>query len=820
MGGVGKTTLVTEVCKKVKREKLYNEGVMVTVSRNHIKTIQRDLAEKLGIKLEEENEDVRAGHLMMRLQQEKTILLILDDLWEELELAKVGIPNPYKGDHKGCKIIITSRILDVCKMMRCQVNIEVKVLSDQDSWSLFRMKTDGAIDSPDLQDVVRNVVKECGGLPLAIVTLGAALGNKDRLVWEDALQQLKNSSPSEIPGMQEKYMGWGRVSFLNVDTLEEAKRRLHTMVEKLKASSLLLKGEGQFGIPLSFGNINKEGQFGIPLSFGNINKEFVKMHDLVRDVAISIASNTNNGFLAKPNAGLEEWSEMEQLKQCKRISLMHNNISKFSGIPECPHIRTLLLQCNRDFNQIPDSFFKGMESLVVLDLSFTSISSLPTSISCLKNLQILNLAESLLRELSLEGLEKLKVLNLRGTYIPELPAEISRLSNLKLLDLTNTPIIKVPEDTISKLFRLEQLYMGDSFCNWEVFVICADEKFIDSELPSPRSMRLNIIWFKSNPISDWVKKLLEKTEELSLVGTMPFIEPTIHSPTSLVAQREEEYCRDSTSILQSDLLQRLQNLTELKVENCSHWKEVFRYEGRERDQALLSKLRKLKLENLLGVTRIWNGVGSFGTMHNLEKLLVIRCGSLSNIFSLPLSRSIQQLGKLGIEECHSMENIISVGDNKLQQLQSITIFQNLQKMAIIKCNKLKQRLPISLARGLQKLEVLSIRKCEEIKVIIAEEECLRCSNLKRFPLGPESAPNLDEIKADEKWFRELEWEDESFKSRLQLLLHDRRGAKHPFPSDSDEPPPDLLLALAISINLRETDEERGLMDAILEEELV
>ncbi|KAF8396997.1 hypothetical protein HHK36_018635 [Tetracentron sinense] len=902
MGGVGKTTLVTEVAKQVKRERLCDEVIMVTISRNpNIKTIQRDLAENLGMKFEEENEDLRAGQLMKRLQQEKTVLVILDDLWEELELAKIGIP--YKGVPKGCKIVFTSRDLDVCTQMRCQVNIEVKVLSDEDSWDLFRMKTDGAVDSPTLHDVARDVVKECGGLPLAIVTLAGALRNKDLLVWEDALVQLKRSSPSNIPGMNKKvysslmlsynhiesdetkllflfcclfpedyeihvdYLliyGMGEGLFLNVNTLEEARGRLHTMVQKLKASSLLLNGKGRFGIALSF---------------SNINKEFVKMHDLVRDVAISIASNTDNGFLAKPNAGLEEWYEMEQLKQCKRISLMHNNISEFSGIPECPHIRTLLLQCNPDFSQIQDSFFQGMKSLVVLDLSFTSISSLMTSISCLKNLRTLNLGGSNLRELSLQGLEKLEVLILCDTAIPELPAEIGRLSNLKLLDLTNTPKIKVPGNTISKLRRLEELYMRDSFCDWEVeqtqggmgknmasfaeiaslpalrilkvqvingkclsqdisspwknlkaFVICVDDMFIDSPLSSPRSMRLNMLWFKSNPVSDWVKELLERTDELSLVGTMPLLKPTIDRPTVLVAQQEEE-CRDSTSILQADLLQRLHNLTELKVENCSHWKEVFCYEGRERDQALLSKLRKLKLENLLGVTRIWNGIVPFGTMHNLEKLLVIRCGSLSNIFSLSLSRSIQQLGKLRIEECHSMENIISVEDNKLQQLQSSTIFQNLQKITIIKCNKLKHLLPMSLASGLQRLEVLSIRKCEGIEVIIAEEEITGidkvvlvlpllthvrvddlpklksffyqvrglelpslvfieiwgCPNLKRFPLGPESAPNLDEIKGDENWFRELEWEEESFKSRLQPLLNNRRGAKHPFPYDSDEP---------------------------------
>ncbi|KAF8396805.1 hypothetical protein HHK36_018438 [Tetracentron sinense] len=824
MGGVGKTTLVTEMGKQVKREKLFNIAIMVTVSRNHIKTIQSDLAEKLGMVLKDENVDVRGSRLMNRLQLEKTVLLILDDLWEELQLAQVG----YRADHKGCKIVITSRILDVCFWMRCQVNIKIKVLSDEESWSLFRMKTGPIVDSPTLQNVARGVVKECGGLPLAIVTLAGALRNKDRWVWEDALVQLKNSSPSEIPCMTTKVYsslmwsynyiesdeskllflfcclfeedkdirmrdlliyGIGEGFFLNVDTLFKAKRRLYTMVNNLMASSLLLHGD--------------------------MDGPYVRMHDLVRDVAIFIASNINHGFLVKPRANLNKWPEMENLNQYKRISLMGNEIGELSGTPMCPQIRTLLLQHNRKLRRTEDCFFQEMESLVVLDLSGASnISSLPTSISLLKNLRTLNLSSCMcLKDLSLEGLEKLEVLILRKTYIPKLPAEISRLSNLKLLDLSDTYILKtIPGNTISILSHLEELLMCGSFSNWEVEQTGGERRAkvaSFAELASMPALRILEIHVKNfyrimvlhnilRPISDWVKKLLERTELLELAR-----------------------CSKSTGLFQPDLLlQRLHELTELRVEYCEELDEIFRYEGPIEGYPLLSRLRVLRLFHLERLTSIWNGIVPFKTLPNLETLDVIGCGRLRNLFSFALAQSIQRLQFLLISSCHNMENIILMEAIELTQFQSTTIFQNLREIVIQNCDSLKSVFSSSLALGLQNLEELAIRECKGIEEIITEDnyrmwvanekvelpqlkiielvglpklksffyqatdlelpslvgiKIWDCPNLKRFPLKPQSMLNLKKMETSDEWFKGLEWEDQSFKSRLQPLRTDPTG---------------------------------------------
>ena len=88
-------------------------------------------------------------------------------------------------------IIFTTRSTEVCDAMESQVRIAVNVLSEQDSWSLFREKAGGIVDTHALNDLAWKVAKECGGLPLAIVTLGRALRNNDELVWENALLELQ-----------------------------------------------------------------------------------------------------------------------------------------------------------------------------------------------------------------------------------------------------------------------------------------------------------------------------------------------------------------------------------------------------------------------------------------------------------------------------------------------------------------------------------------------------------------------------------------------------------------------------------------------------
>jgi disease resistance protein RPS2 len=117
----------------------------------------------------------------------------------------------------------------------------------------------------------------------------------------------------------------------------------------------------------------------------------VKMHDLVRDMVLRVASPQ---FKVEGHLGLEDFlDEGKWGEDLVKASLMYNNISRIppNASPMCPKLSTLLLQGNRSLKDVPDSLFEHLHGLNVLDLSNTCIESLPNSVSNLENLTTLRL---------------------------------------------------------------------------------------------------------------------------------------------------------------------------------------------------------------------------------------------------------------------------------------------------------------------------------------------------------------------------------------------------------------------------------------------
>ncbi|KAK9218903.1 hypothetical protein WN943_007541 [Citrus x changshan-huyou] len=293
MGGIGKTTLVKEVGRQAKENNLFEKVISSRVSQTpQIKEIQREIAEKLGLKIDEESETVRAWRLLEQLKKETKILIILDDIWGSLDLEAIGIP--LADDNGGCKVLLTARSQDVlsCKM-DCQHNFFVDVLNENEARSLFKKMTGDCIENGELKSVGAEIVEECAGLPIAIVPVAKALKNKSVYEWRNALRQLKRPFLRSFSGTQAVaaystielsynqlggeelrktflligysyicnvkdllYHGMGLGLFPNINTVDEARDRAHTLVDKLKTSCLLLDGD---------------------------TSEWFSMHDVVRD---------------------------------------------------------------------------------------------------------------------------------------------------------------------------------------------------------------------------------------------------------------------------------------------------------------------------------------------------------------------------------------------------------------------------------------------------------------------------------------------------------------------------------------------------------
>ncbi|RVX07680.1 Disease resistance protein [Vitis vinifera] len=626
MGGVGKTTMVEQM-------------------------IQGQIADMLAVKLDDETEAGRAGHLKERIMRGRRILIFLDDLWGRIELAKIGVPSGRDLEACKSKIILTTRL-------------------ENDSWRLFRKKAGNAVDSPDFHDVAWRVVKECGGLPIALVVVARALGDKDLEEWKEAARQLEMSNPTKDDHDHTVFRcikfsydylkhedakrcflncclfpedtniniedlvkyGIGQGLFQNANTVEEARAAASSLLKHLKACSLLL-------------NSDQEG--------------CVKMHDVVRDTAISIASAGDElAFLVHSGAALKKWQGGTAMRLHSHLT--HNNI---------------------DIQEIPDGFFERMESLRVLDVNGADISSLPSSLGLLLNLRTLCLDGCKSTDISILGeLRKLEILSLRESCIEELPRRNRKLVSLRMLDFTMSSDLKRIRrfDELTRLPYLNTLKVDitDAGCipqtvvsnpNWVKFNICMSEdlfvRLMDvhlSKIMAARSRAL-ILNTTINTLPDWFNSVVtEKTEKLFYIHGSG-----LHNIISEYDQGEQ--CDELVgTLLQPNLLKRLENLEVLDVSgnsledifrvmdrglwwfrgiigedkgeassNMSHKSRVKEIVEKQKEEAMekiiLPQLKNLSLQNLPLLTGFYSGFAS------------IQCPSLEQLHTqdCPLFRATQ-----------------------------------------------------------------------------------------------------------------------------------------------------------------------------------
>ncbi|KAJ1426167.1 P-loop containing nucleoside triphosphate hydrolase [Sesbania bispinosa] len=103
-----KTNLIEKISRRIKRDNLFDTIVMASVTEKpDLKRIQGEIGNMLGLQFGEEAVVERAKRLCDRIKKEQRILVILDDLWDGINLERVGIP--FENDHKGCKIVFISR---------------------------------------------------------------------------------------------------------------------------------------------------------------------------------------------------------------------------------------------------------------------------------------------------------------------------------------------------------------------------------------------------------------------------------------------------------------------------------------------------------------------------------------------------------------------------------------------------------------------------------------------------------------------------------------------------------------------------------------
>ncbi|XP_024036102.1 putative disease resistance protein At4g10780 isoform X2 [Citrus clementina] len=461
MGGVGKTTLLTHINNKfLESPTNFDCVIWVVVSKDlRLEKIQEDIGKKIGLfdgSWKNKSVEEKAVDILRRLG-EKRFVLLLDDLWERVDLTEVGVPLPSPQKYY-IKVVFTTRFIDVCGSMESHRKFKVACLSEEDAWELFRGKVrQETLESHhDIVELAQTVARECGGLPLALKTIGRSMAyRKTAKEWRHAIEMLRRSA-SEFAGLGEKVY---RLLKFSYDSLQNDTIRSCFLYCCLYPEDYgILKwdlidcwiGEGFLEESDRFSAENQGyyivGTLVHACLLEEVEDDKVKMHDVVRDMAIWITGEIEKekrNFLVCAGAGLKEAPDVEVWENVRRLSLMQNQIETLSEVPTCPHLLTLFLDFNRELKTIADGFFRCMPSLKVLKMS--------NSGKPWKGLEL---------NLGMPKLGSLQLLDISHTCIQDLPQELKLLVNLKCLNLRRTIWLnKISWQLISNFSRLRVLRM-------------------------------------------------------------------------------------------------------------------------------------------------------------------------------------------------------------------------------------------------------------------------------------------------------------------------------------------------------------------------
>ncbi|GLT25282.1 hypothetical protein SLA2020_004200 [Shorea laevis] len=473
IGGVGKTTIMKHINNDLLREDRFQKVIWVTVSYPlNVFALQKKIADAMHKTLQEDDEEMMRAAVLMDIMGSKSFVLILDDVWEKFSLKDIGIPEPVQNKSK---VVITTRSIEVCNYLDCKI-VRVQPLSPEESLNLFLDKVgcDVLQKVSGLEETLKPIVAECNGLPLAIVVIAGSLkGEYGIAEWRNALNELRQCVRS-VKCVEDEIFGRLRFSYDRLRSLQIQECFLYCslfredyefvrgeLIEEWIDEGLIVidqLGSRQAAYDRGHAFLNRLLQNCL---LEECVGKTVKMHDVVRDMAIKCIG-LGCGYMVQAGMKLKEVpNESEWVRDLKKVSLMANGISKIPvGLsPKCPSLSTLILSKNPNLTEISSYFFEDMAGLKVLDLSSTDIEALPESISNLVNLSALRLREckSLKYLPSLAKLRALKKLDMYEAGIEVVPQGMEMLVSLEYLDLYCPNLKETPMGRLPSLSNLQYL---------------------------------------------------------------------------------------------------------------------------------------------------------------------------------------------------------------------------------------------------------------------------------------------------------------------------------------------------------------------------
>nr|BAJ92739.1 predicted protein [Hordeum vulgare subsp. vulgare] len=183
-GGLGKTTLARQVYNKLGAD--YDCRAFVSVSRNpNMASVLRSILRNISNRNASPEESIQQLIEQIReFLQDKRYFIIIDDIWDKNHWYQTLSSALVRNDC-GSAIITTTRNIDVAKLCsgsQGDLVYELQPLGVDHSKKLFFKRIFGCEQNcpPNLKEVSDDILKKCGGLPLAINAISSLLTTKER----------------------------------------------------------------------------------------------------------------------------------------------------------------------------------------------------------------------------------------------------------------------------------------------------------------------------------------------------------------------------------------------------------------------------------------------------------------------------------------------------------------------------------------------------------------------------------------------------------------------------------------------------------------
>ncbi|KAL2320576.1 hypothetical protein Fmac_029545 [Flemingia macrophylla] len=610
MGGLGKTTLAKFVFNDERIRECFPLRMWVCVSvefdlKQLVSKIIKsadNLASSDASRLQNNLNMLDLEQLQIQLTNKlasKKFLLVLDDVWNDNRVKWVELMNLINVGVPESKILVTTRNTSIASMMGTVPSHILQGLSLDDSLSLFfkwAFREGEEKNYPHLINIGREIVKKCGGVPLALRTLGSLLYSKfESNEWEYVREnEIWNLSPEKddiLPALKLSYdlmPSYLRQCFAffslypkdyqffkyDIMLFWRALGLLESPKKNMKLEEVAVQYLDEL---LSRSFIQESDQdIGIPLA--------VKIHDLMHDLAV---------FVAKDEFRYIDSHSQNIPENVRHVSFAENSLLGNLLATSSVAMRTILFPnglAGANGEALLNTCLSKFKYLRVLELNRSTCETLPNSIGKLKHLRYFSIMNNHnIKRLpdSICKLQNLQVLRLiRCMEFEALPKGLGKLVSLRVLEITTKQSTLFCNE-IASLRSLEHLSIGSSQNLESIFggvkfpaltnlsvSYCGNLKTLTLEVKSfPKLIALEIIECGNLDLelwkdyhqeqSPWLKLYYVCFSSLPQLVTLPqWVQETVNSLEILVIS----YCDNLESL--PEWLSTLTNLKFLNITNC------------------------------------------------------------------------------------------------------------------------------------------------------------------------------------------------------------------------------------------------------------